>query len=44
MHLIQWRNNGQACFYVDDDYQFYLGWLQTNKKVERDECKIAPAN
>lgn len=29
LHLIQRGNNRQACFYVDDDYQRYLGWLRT---------------
>ena len=27
MHLIQRGNNRQACFYVDEDYRFYLDWL-----------------
>jgi putative transposase len=29
MHLIQRGNNRQACFYADEDYLFYLEWLQT---------------
>ena len=29
LHLIQRGNNRQACFYADDDYRFYLGWLET---------------
>jgi len=29
LHLIQRGNNRQACFYADDDYQFYLDWLET---------------
>jgi putative transposase len=29
LHLIQRGNNRQACFYVEDDYRFYLEWLQT---------------
>jgi putative transposase len=28
MHLIQRGNNRQACFYADEDYLFYLEWLQ----------------
>lgn len=27
-HIIQRGNNRQACFYADDDYQFYLQWLK----------------
>lgn len=27
-HLIQRGNNRQACFYADEDYQFYLQWLK----------------
>ena len=27
LHLIQRGNNRQACFYSDEDYQFYLEWL-----------------
>ena len=27
MHLIQRGNNRQACFFADEDYQFYLEWL-----------------
>lgn len=27
LHLIQRGNNRQACFFADDDYRFYLGWL-----------------
>ena len=29
LHLIQRGNNRQACFFADDDYQFYLEWLRT---------------
>jgi putative transposase len=29
LHLIQRGNNRQACFFTDDDYRFYLEWLQT---------------
>ena len=28
MHLIQRGNNRQACFFADEDYRFYLDWLQ----------------
>lgn len=32
MHLIQRGNNRQGCFYTEDDYRFYLEWLQTYAK------------
>ena len=28
LHLIQRGNNRQPCFYSDEDYGFYLDWLQ----------------
>jgi putative transposase len=28
LHLIQRGNNRQACFFADEDYGFYLDWLQ----------------
>jgi len=28
LHLIQRGNNRQPCFYSDEDYRFYLDWLQ----------------
>jgi putative transposase len=28
IHLIQRGNNRQACFFADEDYQAYLGWLE----------------
>jgi putative transposase len=28
LHLIQRGNNHQACFFADEDYRFYLDWLQ----------------
>jgi putative transposase len=28
LHIIQRGNNRQACFFADDDYSFYLDWLQ----------------
>ena len=28
LHIISRGNNRQACFFADDDYQFYLDWLQ----------------
>ena len=27
LHMIQRGNNRQACFFADEDYQFYLEWL-----------------
>ena len=28
LHIIQRGNNRQACFYTDEDYHSYLGWLE----------------
>ena len=28
LHIIQRGNNKQACFFADDDYLFYLQWLE----------------
>ena len=28
LHIIHRGNNRQACFYADEDYSFYLDWLQ----------------
>lgn len=28
LHLIQRGNNRQACFFADEDYGAYLGWLE----------------
>ena len=38
VHIIQRGNNRQACFYADEDYQFYLEWLRTSAK--RNGCDI----
>jgi len=38
MHLIQRGNNRQACFYADDDYRFYLDWLQ--RSARDTECVV----
>jgi REP element-mobilizing transposase RayT len=27
LYLIQRGNNGQACFFADEDYHFHLEWL-----------------
>ena len=38
LQLIQRGNNRQACFYADEDYQFYLDWL---KEYARDtDCAV----
>ena len=37
-HLIQRGNNRQACFYADEDYQFYLEWLK--QYADKAECKV----
>jgi putative transposase len=34
LHLIQRGNNRQAFFYAEDDYRFYLEWLQTYARDE----------
>lgn len=38
LHLIQRGNNRQACFYADDDYLFYLEWLE--KCAKKYACDI----
>ena len=40
VHIIQRGNNRQACFFADDDYQFFLdclvtAWGQTTKPSEK---------
>lgn len=37
-HIIQRGNNRQACFYADEDYQFYLEWLK--EYSDETECNI----
>jgi putative transposase len=37
-HIIQRGNNRQACFYADEDYQFYLEWLQYH--ADKQGCAI----
>lgn len=38
VHVIQRGNNREACFYHDDDYLFYLEWLESYAKQY--ECDI----
>ncbi|MES9856132.1 MAG: transposase [Sedimenticola sp.] len=38
LHLIQRGNNRQACFFADEDYQFYLEWL--NSYAQSSGCFI----
>jgi len=38
LHLIQRGNNRQACFYSDEDYRFYLEWLE--EYAVRHQCDI----
>ena len=38
VHIIQRGNNRQACFYTDDDYRFYLHWL--DKSAEKAGCHV----
>ena len=35
LHIIQRGNNRQACFYADEDYLAYLGWLGEYAKKSR---------
>ena len=37
-HVIRRGNNRQACFYADEDYQFYLEWLKDY--ADKTECRI----
>ena len=37
-HLIQRGNNRQACFFADEDYQFYLEWLK--EYAAKAECSV----
>lgn len=37
-HIIQRGNNRQACFYADEDYQFYLEWLK--EYAGKLECSV----
>ncbi len=41
MHLIQRGNNRQACFFADEDYRAYLGWLE--EYGQESGCAIAYA-
>lgn len=38
LHLIQRGNNRQPCFFADDDYRVYLGWL--NEYARQSDCCI----
>lgn len=38
LHIIQRGNNRAACFYAEEDYRFYLHWLQLN--AEHYGCAI----
>lgn len=38
LHIIQRGNNGQACFYADADYRFYLDWLREH--ADKNGCEI----
>ncbi len=35
LHIIQRGNNRQACFFCDDDYLFYLYWLEELSRLSR---------
>ena len=37
-HIIQRGNNRSACFYAEEDYQFYLEWLAEYQ--EDYECRL----
>lgn len=38
LHLIQRGNNRQACFFADQDYRFYLDWLEEHAR--KTGCRI----
>jgi len=38
MHVIQRGNNRQPCFFTEDDYRFYLHWLQLGAR--KYECAV----
>ena len=38
LHIIQRGNNRQACFYADEDYRFYLGWLREH--ADKAGCRV----
>jgi putative transposase len=38
LHLIQRGNNRQACFFADEDYRFYLDWL--DEHARKTGCRI----
>ena len=38
LHVIQRGNNRTACFYAEDDYRFYLEWLE--KYAVDHHCRI----
>lgn len=38
MHIIQRGNNRQPCFFADEDYQVYLGWL--SEFAAKSGCRI----
>jgi len=38
MHLIQRGNNRQACFFAEEDYRFYLGWLR--EYASKTGCRV----
>ncbi|MCW5209748.1 hypothetical protein VU10_06165, partial [Desulfobulbus sp. US1] len=38
LHIIQRGNNRQACFFADEDYLFYLDWLEKYARISR--CSI----
>ena len=38
LHLIQRGNNRQACFFGEDDYRAYLGWLE--EYAAASECAV----
>ncbi len=38
LHIIQRGNNRQACFFTDEDYLFYLEWLEEYAKSA--ECSV----
>jgi putative transposase len=38
LHIIQRGNNRQACFFAEEDYLFYLDWLE--EYAQSTECSV----
>jgi putative transposase len=40
LHIVQRGNNRAACFYAEQDYQFYLHWLAATRGQSRLVIKL----